>query len=742
MTISTFTNDTKKDDLKDLILNPLIGEHNKAVTDIVTLKSDIAAAESDIVSAVADIAASAVDIADAVSDIAALGANVVTAEADIVKLKTDVTAVGADVVTAEADIVKLKADVANLSGGSTPSNTPTKWYVLPLAGQSNMWGCGEQPYDLETPDPRLMQLAIHSSIDKDDAESKADTFNAGPLITPFGSRYKEFRPMEDSNLQMIPSNPCLDSAHNGFHVGYFSPVSGGKAAKTHKYGNVGFGHYLAKALLPYLPRDYGICIVNASRGGGGIASGSSGTFDSSTLRPSSGANGHGWDQPFNKMLRYRIKHVLDLNPDNKLLPFIWMQGESDPNGGVAHYDSFKNIVSKMKEFLVTNNLESRLPFGSIHNMKWFCLGGTRTSYVKGSVNPSYLGLTSYAEADHTKRARFDNYCYLSSDPDFINPNNRESYISFLRTDVDQSGNFVETVLEENTQNGTENVFSSYTDTHYSNRSLQSVLPGMIVNAIACSNSGYLIGAPRQYWTRTIPGGFGEVHTNNVDYIYPRKFDPGFLQNEGLVLSRDYVNNTVVTDASITVVGEVENVSADSDGVLRAILDGSSSTYMRASFSALSDWTVSLHFKCDPTVRGQTKWLMGTTSSTEGLAIVQMYGQIYLLPSKNATSYPENYCLNPSSVGAWNGLYSDWQHLVVSHDGVLGTTHVYLNGSFIHTISDKRVILMDYLNVGEHKHTESFKGELKSFHLYNRSLSTEEACSLYFMDTSNKYKLKP
>lgn len=645
----------------------------------------------------------------------------------------------------QADVDRIHNEVVYLQGEQTiqdkrldalesgaPSETkkPTKWYILPLAGQSNMWGCGEAPWEIPEINPRLMQLGVNSSYEQTESENQADTRNTGPVVTPYGDDFRKYRPVDETNLTLIPAVPCLDSAHNGFQIGYFSPVSGGVAAKTHKYGNVGYGYFLAKQLLNHIPEEYGIIIVNASRGGGGICS-QTGSYDSATMLPSTSANGHGEGHPFNRMLKDRVKYLLGQNPENKLLPFIWSQGESDPDAA-QHYTAFKLWINGIKSFIETNGFQSRLPQGSIDNLKIICVGTTKVIYGS-DIGLNHLDTPiKNRNFKHTYRARYDNYAYLMDDVAYQNPETGEGYITYLRADIGEDGNYIETALEENRVRGVSGVFSSALDTHFSTRAVSSQIPRLIVNAISGSKTGYLINTDYKVWTRDIPGRMGTVSTDNVRYIYNKTPDIGFDPEKDLYFKRCFVTDETFTGDDTTLTSDTVELSTY-EGSPVGYFDGTNKYLQFSNTATTADKTISVFFKTEDAYRLSTMNLITPPSSSQKSSpLIQFQdGQLFISPEfENETN---NICANKAYVGAWDGQFSDWQHVVITSSYSLNLSHVYLNGNLIGTIKDSRIKTWT-VRLGLYSSSSyPFRGYVKSLRLYNRALKPGEVAALNLVD---------
>lgn len=396
-------------------------------------------------------------------------------EARISTLESDLTEESAKVATLQKDISTLKSELAKAieriialetAEPEIPVNpNPSKFYVLPLSGQSNMVGYGEVPSAanyLSDIDSRIKQ--IH----------RTNTWDAGTLNstnTGYGERFNELRTPDSRGL--IPATPNLDHNQNMFihNVG----------------GTLGAGLYIAKEILKHIPNDYGIIIVPCAYGGKAFKQG---YFGANTA--------HAID------MRDRIKQAMDISPENKLLPFVWTQGESDgmSGGNLNHMAAFKSFYDWMKTEL--NAYVSRTVCG----YKWFCCGPTKWA-MKANTETDYINHEMDIGADSSRVrdqvAVYDHYSYLGSEY----PNE----IFSVRIDVQNDGNYTET----NRENGN-GATTSTREIHFSSEGYKNTIAPNVANAILT----YGFGKEPKMHTRKIHGGCGYVETDNVVYNYKSK----------------------------------------------------------------------------------------------------------------------------------------------------------------------------------------------------------------------------
>ncbi|EIY1798844.1 sialate O-acetylesterase, partial [Escherichia coli] len=232
-------------------------------------------------------------------------------------------------------VIPLSADVAGTaepsdwdnaethtrpSGNETASSSPSWYYVVVLAGQSNGMAYGEGlplPETYDRPEPRIMQLARRSTV------------------TPGGKacQYND----------IILADHCLHDVQD---------MSGKNHPKADvakgQYGTVGQGLHIAKKLLPFIPADAGILLVPCCRGGSAFTAGADGTYSDSTGASEDSAR-WGVDKPLYKDLISRTKAALAKNPKNRLLAVVWMQGEFDIDAKPTEHSAlFLAMVEKFR----------------------------------------------------------------------------------------------------------------------------------------------------------------------------------------------------------------------------------------------------------------------------------------------------------------------------------------------------------------------------------------------------------
>ncbi|MHA4866085.1 sialate O-acetylesterase [Duganella sp. PWIR1] len=251
-----------------------------------------------------------------------------------------------------------------------PDQQVRQWYVLVIAGQSNAQGFGE-------------------------AMPELDDLQSSPRIKQLG-RYRGVRPdgvYEDRWNKIIDASHALDDVKDM----RFCNLSGNTDPR--RSGTVGPGIFVARRLLPLLPDDAGILLLPEAHGGAGMDFGDPGSYmqeeectpqaqpgasvgrcvcnypgldDSNTQGAMAWMGTHGAASPLYRDLRDRLRHALASNPANKLLGFVWVQGESDAHAGDPYADhhgaSFNTMVDRLGTDLA--DLRSQFLNGDWTQVPW------------------------------------------------------------------------------------------------------------------------------------------------------------------------------------------------------------------------------------------------------------------------------------------------------------------------------------------------------------------------------------
>jgi putative transposase len=240
--------------------------------------------------------------------------------------------------------------------------SPTHWYVLVIAGQSNAQGFGEAmplPEDLQV-SPRIKQLG----------------------------RYRGARP---DGLHEDRWNRIVEAGHALDHVKdmRFANLCGN--GDLRRSGTVGPGVFVARRLLALLPAAAGILLLPQAHAGAGMTVGDPGRYASPERcgpceqpgasigravlnypgQDDSNSDGAmawaGAEAPLCLDLRDRIRFALRANLANRLLGFVWIQGESDAHAGGSHAQTHQACFTEMVDRLGGDLADLRAQF---HNGEW------------------------------------------------------------------------------------------------------------------------------------------------------------------------------------------------------------------------------------------------------------------------------------------------------------------------------------------------------------------------------------
>ncbi|EKZ2294698.1 sialate O-acetylesterase [Salmonella enterica] len=240
---------------------------------------------------------------------------------------------------------------------SPAPKAPEYYFVIPVAGQSNMMAYGEGlplPDTLDAPHPRIKQLARRATV------------------TPGGAACKY--------NDVIPLDHCPHDVQN------MSGQNHPKAdLKKGQYGTVGQALHIAKKLLPYIPEEAGILMVPCSRGGAAFTTGDTGTFNAKSGATEASAR-WGTGKPLYQDLISRTKAALDKNPKNRLLAVVWMQGEFDLQAAFKNHPArFAEMVKQFRTDLADH--AAQMPDFKADNVPWIC--GDTTYYWKNTYPTQY-----------------------------------------------------------------------------------------------------------------------------------------------------------------------------------------------------------------------------------------------------------------------------------------------------------------------------------------------------------------
>ncbi len=182
-----------------------------------------------------------------------------------------------------------------------------KYMILCIAGQSNAVGYDES----YVPDNYLEQ------------------FNR--------ARIAQLGLYEDDNLKVIPLGVCAQSYQD---LRPFSNLNN----TVPNLGTKGMHLPLAHLLLEDIPEDYDILVLSCAYGGAGFTVGGKGSYNKEKMMPSLGDGQWGVEAPYYLGMKDRISYALNLNPENKFLGVVWVQGEHDNPNAAGQKSGFEKMT--------------------------------------------------------------------------------------------------------------------------------------------------------------------------------------------------------------------------------------------------------------------------------------------------------------------------------------------------------------------------------------------------------------
>jgi putative transposase len=209
-------------------------------------------------------------------------------------------------------------------GGATMCE---KYMVLCVAGQSNAVG-----YD----------------------ESKIPPDYLGRFRT---DRIRQLGLYGEDNLKVIPLGACAQSYQDMRPYGH--PEN-----PPQTLGTRGIQLPLADALLDLIPADYGVLVLSCAYGGSGFTVGDPGLYDEENLRPEPGVWRWGVTSPYYRGMKDRVAYALDLNPANRFLGVVWIQGEHDSGNSSGQISGFCAMTDDFFQ-----HFQSKYP-GRVYRGSW------------------------------------------------------------------------------------------------------------------------------------------------------------------------------------------------------------------------------------------------------------------------------------------------------------------------------------------------------------------------------------
>lgn len=236
-----------------------------------------------------------------------------------------------------------------------------KFIVVAVAGQSNAVGYDESPIapytDRAFNPQRVMQLGF----------------------------------LNDDNLKLVPLTSCAQNFQD--------------MTKIQEGGTKGIHLPLANLMLRYIPEDYGVLILPCAYGGTGFLSGSHGTYNRETMKPSEGVLRWGVESAYYKALVDRIKYVLGLNPNNLFAGLIWIQGEADSANAANHQAGFQAMTEDFFSKMNEAGYGARTPKGRFDKDIWYNVETVSYWYTQGQCQQIWDNYKSWNPNTYIKIPR-------------------------------------------------------------------------------------------------------------------------------------------------------------------------------------------------------------------------------------------------------------------------------------------------------------------------------------------------
>lgn len=232
---------------------------------------------------------------------------------------------------------KLNKTEKKFSLTQAPAEVGDRYMVLVVAGQSNAVGYDEsalEASDLET-NSRVLQLS----------------YRRGQGVAP----------------SIIPLTWCADDVDARKESA--ANASGQKGLK-------GIHLPLSKELLKHVPAGYKILVIPVAYASSRFSSTNGsvyGTYNSQSLAPNEMTTALRWgvNSAYRTTIVERTKYALNLDSRNKLLGFVWCQGENDRGNSDYHYAEFTAMTDRIFKDLNSAGYGSRTNYGTVDKRSWF-----------------------------------------------------------------------------------------------------------------------------------------------------------------------------------------------------------------------------------------------------------------------------------------------------------------------------------------------------------------------------------
>lgn len=547
-----------------------------------------------------------------------------------------------------------------------------KFMVVVVAGQSNSVGYDESPIDplgVDAVDPHVFQLGIYG----------------------------------EDNLKVIPLT------HNAQNLQNMSSL----ADKNGVLGTKGIHLPLGQELLKRVPAGYDILVISVAYGNTGFTKGVTGSYDTQGKKPVANANLRwGKGSPYYKTMIDRVKHVLDLDVNNKFLGVVWCQGERDQDITDEHYGAFDAMVNSFTDEINGAGYGSRCPRGIAGKHIWYNYSST-----------SYWNALTKTPG----RALFGGYKIWNPD-------------TFIRIPDDTDTNAI---------NGTGKT-SSIRTSHFGNNAFRKVIAPLVVRCMDRNGGLFNGAAPTPQFVNEITRAEALAKTGNLGNADIQQGLMCFLgfDNPNNITQNGAIATAMQIDSKIRTGLFMSNDMIDIDGSLRSryVLETRTGLLPKLTMTTAnknnSNFSFSFMYKNSADQTASSAILGGNTNAPfialHSYANDKVAGMRELMVEPSSTSTP-----NVANAGFASIFYADnmreyagWVHYAGSYNKDTKQLKLYMNGMIVF---DK--IMTGMTNAPDLSNltlnitsaiSEKNGCFIADFYLWDRVVSTETLTKTYIM----------
>lgn len=580
-----------------------------------------------------------------------------------------------------ATIIIKDIDESVLPKELTITQSQSKYMVVVVGGQSNACGADESVVHLDgvhKTNPRTVQLSYRRGV-------------------------------KQPNLDIVPLTWCVDDMYDLLYIKNVSGLSGAK----------GIHQPLAKQLLERFSTthpDYDILVVPAGFSGTAFALGNTpDAYDPVNLHPSNitkeARMRWGKDKAFEHTMIDRLKHVLNLNKDNKLVGFVWCQGESDRLAYQLHNSSFNEMTANIFEKLNASGVGARTAKGVVDKDSWYVFSSTvyyADYYLPTSASHVFAGYKSWNPSTFM----------------YIEP--KDEYTNLV---------------------GGNGAASTARNSHYGNDSYRTVVAPMVINCM--DENGSLFNGKTTNGNRfrdaTTPaqahadgGGFSDEDVSSGLIVHCPFSD---TPSQELVGGVD-----VLVNGAAQIVSSVDHTLVDINRKPRSInaleIDGSGKGVTISGLSNIGSFTASLMLKRTGNFDAQVQRILSLVGSSNTSVLE------YKALTHTTLRRPElmfEPVLTLTAAAAVVAQFTDaitlrseqeWCHILITHDAITKTSTFYLNGFMINSrmMASLNSVNFNKIIVGEDATiANGARGEISNLMVWNRVLTSATVRKLFLIN---------